>query len=114
MPGRWRYSQPMRRISVMTLVVGVLAGVSEQAPRAQDAPQQPTFRTGVDLIQLDVTVLDQNRRPVQGLTAADFTVLENGKPQRIVAVSAIDAVTSRPEPSPRMRLVQRDVISNDL
>jgi hypothetical protein len=45
----------------------------------------PTFRSGVELIQLDVSVLDKDRRPVQGLTAADFTVLVDGQPRPIVA-----------------------------
>ena len=41
--------------------------------------QRPAFRTGVELIQLDVAVLDDQRVPVRGLTAADFTVLEKGQ-----------------------------------
>jgi hypothetical protein len=43
--------------------------------RAQDLPgPQATFRTGIDVIQIDVSVLDRDRRPVHGLAAADFTV----------------------------------------
>src|SRR5205823_6634459 len=47
-------------------------------------------------------------------TAADFTVIENGKPQRIVAVSEIDAADVDPPLSARMRYVPRDISSNDL
>ena len=57
---------------------------------AQEQQPPPSFRAGVELVQLDVSVLDDNRRPVRGLTAADFTVLENGKPRPIRAFSAID------------------------
>jgi hypothetical protein len=37
-------------------------------------PRQPTFRTGVDVVQVDVSVLDKDRRPLRGLTQADFTI----------------------------------------
>lgn len=53
-------------------------------------PQTPVFRAITNLVQLDVSVLDKNRQPVRGLTAADFTVLEDGKPQRLAAFSAVD------------------------
>ena len=59
---------------------------SQQLPPVQP----PTFRTGVDAVQLDVSVLDKERRPVRGLTAADFTVLEDGKPRQIVGFSAVE------------------------
>lgn len=38
------------------------------------------------LIVLDVVVVDQTGRPVDGLTAKDFQVLEDGKPQRIRSI----------------------------
>jgi VWFA-related protein len=53
----------------------------------------PQFRAGVELIQLDVTVLDDNRRPVRGLTASDFTVLEDGTPRPIRAFTPVELVT---------------------
>src|SRR5204862_1031847 len=56
---------------------------------AQSQPQS-TFRSGIDIVRLDVSVLDKERMPVRGLTAADFTVLEDGKPQPIVAFDAVD------------------------
>ena len=57
--------------------------------QGQQAPQ-PTFRSGVDLIDVDVSVLDKDRRPVRGLTAADFAVFEDGKPRPIVAFTPVD------------------------
>lgn len=83
--------------------------------RAQEpSPQQPVFRADVDLIEMDVSVLDRNRRPVRGLTAEDFTVTEDGRPQRVVAVSHVDLADHDPVRSARMRYVSRDVAANDL
>lgn len=70
----------MKRIALAVLSlstsVSVLAG--------QSAPQdRPVFRSAVDLVHLDVSVLDSRRRPVRGLTPADFTILEDGQPQRM-------------------------------
>ncbi|RMG47663.1 MAG: VWA domain-containing protein [Acidobacteria bacterium] len=41
----------------------------------------------VQRVILDVSVRDRARRPVTGLVAGDFEVLEDGRPQRIVEVS---------------------------
>ena len=77
--------------------------------RAQPVPR---FRSGVDVILLDVTVLDERRRPARGLTPADFTILEDGKPQPLVSFDEIDS----PEPDGSlvewMREVPPDVRTN--
>jgi VWFA-related protein len=80
----------------------------------QQAPQQPIFRTEIDVIRLDVSVLDKDRRPIKGLTAEAFTVLENDKPQRIVAVTEIETAEYDVTPSAWMRAVPSDVSYNDL
>jgi VWFA-related protein len=85
-----------------------------QPPAPPASPQQPVFRGEVDVIRLDVSVLDKDRRPVRGLTIDDFTVTEEGKPQRLVAVSEIDMAENDPTPSAWMRHVPRDVAANDL
>jgi VWFA-related protein len=58
-------------------------------PALQAQQDLPRFRGGVELIQLDVTVLDGQRQPVRGLTASDFTVLENGVERPIRAFTPI-------------------------
>jgi hypothetical protein len=82
-------------------------------PRAQTPATQPLFRGGTDLVQVDVSVLDNKRHPVRGLTAADFTVLEDGQPREIQAFSEVylpDRV--RAEAAPWVRDVASDVVSN--
>jgi Ca-activated chloride channel homolog len=44
----------------------------------------------VDLVELFATALDGSGHPVQGLPASDFTVLEGGKPQKIVRFEQVD------------------------
>jgi VWFA-related protein len=55
------------------------AGQGEQ----QQPPQQPTFRTGVNFVRVDVIASDRDGQAVKDLTQADFEVLEDGKPQTI-------------------------------
>jgi VWFA-related protein len=77
------------------------------------AGPQPTFRTSVDLVQVDVVVVDKDGRPIEGLTAADFTILDRRKPQKIATFDEVshrhadDAVAPPVLPSVRL-----DVSSN--
>ena len=68
----------MRRY--VTSVVMVLAGVVA-------ASGQPVFRSGVDLVRFEVTVLDGDGEVVSGLTADDFRVEEEGREQSIAYFS---------------------------
>src|SRR5690349_11939253 len=102
----------------MRLIAGVLAAQllvgSAIAARQTAAPQEPPrFRTGVDLVHLDVSVLDGQRRPVRGLKPSDFTILEDGQPQPITVFQAFD-VPEDPAPKTEwVRAVAPDVRSNE-
>jgi len=50
--------------------------------QAQQAAQ-PTFKSATELVEVDAVVLDRNGNFVPGLKAADVTLYENGKPQKI-------------------------------
>jgi len=50
---------------------------------ARIVAQQPTFKAGVDLVQFGVSVTDKQGKPVTGLKAEDFQVVENGKMQSL-------------------------------
>src|SRR6185295_6133567 len=73
----------------------------------------PTFRSGVELIQLDVSVLDKARHPVNGLSATDFTVRVDGVARPVVAFKAVTLPPPSPPPSaPWIRDVAPDVSTN--
>jgi VWFA-related protein len=92
------------------LVAAMVIGSAEQAPPDVGT----TFRSGVDVVRLDVSVLDRNRMPIRGLTAADFTVLEAGMPQPIVGFDAVDLPDQLRPRGSWMREVAPDVVTNRL
>jgi VWFA-related protein len=61
------------------------------------AAQQPTFQTTVNFVDVDVTVADAQGNFVSGLTADDFEVFEDGKPQKIQTFSYIELPVERPD-----------------
>ena len=72
-------------------------------PGAQDAPQQPTFRAGVNFVRVDVMVHDGKGQPIGDLAQTDFEVLEDGKPQTIeqFRLIRIDGNPRPGDPPPR-------------
>ena len=103
------------------IVLGLLLAASPAAQRGrmggipEPPPQAPVaqFRSGVEIVHLDVSVLDRDRRPVRGLTPEDFTILADGKPQDVAVFSAVEIAEPAPATAPWMRDVAPDVQSND-
>ncbi len=95
--------RPTRPILLVLVWVLSCVSLTETASTAQ-TPQQPIFRSGAQLTVVDVTVTGKDGRPVEGLTAGDFTLTEDGEPQTIslVAFQKVDAPT--PEaPAPELQ-----------
>jgi len=95
-----------RSIAVAALLAAGAAALLAQQP--------PTFRAGTEIVHLDVSVLDKDRRPVRGLTAADFTILEDGKPQPVVTFSAMDVPDAVAPTARWMGEVPADVSTNQI
>ena len=105
-----------RPASLLSLIVGL--GVicattlpARQAPapaaprEAQEArpPQQPVFRSGVNLVRVDVSVTGRRGEPVGDLTLDDFEVLEDGVPQPIETIQ-FERLDGQPEPGSTLSL----------
>jgi len=67
---------------ILTLVFGVFiaAARGQRGESTNDSP--PRFTAGVDLVSLDLCGRDASGRLVPDLSAEDFLILENGKPQQ--------------------------------
>lgn len=98
--------------NVRALGVSATVALSMVLTSAQ-SPQAPQFRAAVDLVHLDVSVLDRNRRPVRGLTASDFMVLEDGKPQVVSTFTSVEFPDVEPPTTAWMRAVEPDIRRND-
>ena len=57
------------------------SGSGQTAPAS--SAQVTTIRTSSDLVVVDVVASDSQQNPVHKLSSADFTVLEDGKPQTV-------------------------------
>lgn len=75
------------RLGVVMCVVAAasLAGAAQTSERAQG----PTFRTGVDLVTVDVAVVDGRGRPVEDLRAPEFSVKIDGETRRVVSAELV-------------------------
>ncbi|HET7699143.1 MAG TPA: VWA domain-containing protein [Vicinamibacterales bacterium] len=86
--------------------LAVLAAALLLASAPGQDPQQPprtTFRSSVDLVPVDVSVIDRNGRPVPDLNASDFTLEVDGKPRRIASAQfiAVERAAAEAPPAPR-------------
>jgi VWFA-related protein len=59
---------------------------AEQQP---ERAQQPPIRTGINFVRVDVIVSDGKGQPVADLKAEDFSIAEDGKPQKIESFSLV-------------------------
>ncbi|HVR44937.1 MAG TPA: VWA domain-containing protein [Thermoanaerobaculia bacterium] len=73
---------------MMALVVASILFLAPAAPHAQT----PEVAESVDvtLVEIPVTVVDRNGKPVRGLTAENFQVLDEGKRQPITHFEVVD------------------------
>src|SRR5687767_10852424 len=52
--------------------------------------QPPTFRSGIEVVSIDVGVVDRQGQPLRGLGPGDFTVSVGGRPRRVVSAEFVD------------------------
>ena len=74
------------RIGGGSALVGFVALAGIAAVLAQGPPR---FRTGVDIVVVEATVLDRDGAVVAGLAPADFAIEIDGRPREIVATDLV-------------------------
>jgi VWFA-related protein len=82
---------------LVTASAGLLGGQTpasqpqqqQPPPQPTPAPGQPTFRTGINFVRVDVIISDKQGNPVGDLQQGDFDITEDGKPQKIEAFKLV-------------------------
>ena len=72
--------QGVRSLFRVLIALALVVPLTAQQPKPQ-AP--PVFRSGAQLTVETVTVKDKSGKPIEGLTAKDFSITEDGVPQTI-------------------------------
>ncbi|MGE0866241.1 MAG: VWA domain-containing protein [Vicinamibacterales bacterium] len=88
---RWRFVVLGVGLALSTSVLG-LASPSTPDSRlpVPEGAQQPTFRSSVDLVTIDVVATTSNGAPVHDLKAEDFEVFEDGVAQQVQTFQFVD------------------------
>lgn len=73
------------RTAALAVALAAAIGVMRSAPGLAQ------FKSGIQMVPLTVTVTDRAGRYVPGLTAADFTIFEDGRRQTVSYFAAVDA-----------------------
>ena len=63
-------------------------------------PSDTLLRVTTHMVLVDVVVVDKSGQPVLNLTQNDFTVLDDGKPQKIASFSVHNPATKKAEAPP--------------
>ena len=79
-------SRGLARVVGVAVVSAISSGLFLLADSQEQDP--PRIRAGIDLVHFDVTVTDKTGTLVEGLTADDFEVLENGARQSLSVFAA--------------------------
>src|SRR6478735_8285783 len=72
----------MRTAVLVVVLASTVAAQSFDAAQGGQ-PQTPVFRSSVEALIVEASVLDRDGKPVTDLSASDFTVTLDGKPRRV-------------------------------
>ena len=103
----------MTRALIAVLAIATVASGFNRTVLAQ----QPIFRAETRLIVETVTVRDKEGRAIEGLTAKDFAITEDGEPQqiafvefqRLAPIASTSAQTSQSAPAAQIATVDKPV-----
>jgi VWFA-related protein len=88
-PWQWEVKVPADPIVYVGVTAELDDGTKNEAVRFLRAPEN-LEQVDVDLVELYTSVTDSSGQNVRGLTAADFEVLEAGKPQKLAKFEHVE------------------------
>lgn len=93
------------RAGVVVLLLALAAGMGQPSAQ-QKPPETPRFEsfTAITVVSVDVVVRDADGNVVRGLTANDFVVSEDGRPQKVETFSFQEISATAPG-APDMKLL---------
>src|SRR5687767_14525869 len=75
----------LRAVAIrLALTVGIVTSVHGQAAPVQREQPAQIFRSAVDVVSLNVTVVDGQNRYITDLQEGDFSVFEDGAKQELI------------------------------
>src|SRR4029079_4666944 len=85
----------------LILGAAAVALVHAQAPpqTPESQPEQPTFPIGVDAVRIDAGVTDSKGNLVTDLTADDFELKDDGRPQKVTLARFVPVASGTPTPA---------------
>ena len=90
-PARLRYPFVAALAALAAVILGAettpLTGQAPQGTPPAPSQQSPSFRAGIDVVSLNVTVTDSTARYVADLEAEDFSIFEDGVKQDVMLFS---------------------------
>ncbi len=107
-----------RRPWPVALVLVLVGALAPDPAALRAAPQQaapsPVFRSGVELITVDVTVVDSSGNPIRTLRPDQFRVMVDGRPRRVVSADMVEyAPGTAGEETPATPLGQKATFSSN-
>jgi VWFA-related protein len=86
----------MQTRSTLTATLMLCAGTLVWAQKTGPG-QTPSFRSGVEVVTIDVNVIDRQGLPLKGLGPSDFVVTVAGQQRRVVTADYVDVAAAQPE-----------------
>jgi hypothetical protein len=109
-------------LSSSTLVFCLVLSLCAQNTVVREAPQQspaglafhpprptsvstPIYDAEEGMIKVDVVVTDRAGKPISGIAAKDFTLLDNGQPEKILTFHGFDEISNTAAPPVKVILL---------
>lgn len=83
----------MHRLAYWNWIVFAFLGVVLSSAGEGQSPQQPTFRSSIESLLVDVQVVSKDGHPVTDLRASEFAVEFGGRPRRVSSLQLLTFTT---------------------